>query len=85
MDLARRKIILTEDGSICLLDWDYAGFFPRFYEVAATLCFNDGHNYHVYPACLRKAVDDVIHLTDEEKQCVDLLMRARGASLRWQL
>ncbi|KAK9357782.1 hypothetical protein V1504DRAFT_436424 [Lipomyces starkeyi] len=33
LDLAPRNIIKLEDGSVCLLDWASAGFYPRFFEV----------------------------------------------------
>ena len=33
LDLARRNMILQPDGSICLLDWQSAGFYPRIFEI----------------------------------------------------
>jgi aminoglycoside phosphotransferase len=44
LDLCRRNTLMMEDGSICLLDWGYAGFFPRFYEVAAIEFYNDAYS-----------------------------------------
>lgn len=35
LDVAPRNILWQEDGSICLLDWEYAGFYPRVLEVCA--------------------------------------------------
>ena len=33
LDLARRNIILRADGSLTLLDWEHAGFYPRVFEI----------------------------------------------------
>lgn len=30
--VAPRNFILLQDGSLCLLDWTSAGFYPRFFE-----------------------------------------------------
>lgn len=35
LDIAPRNIIWKDDGSICLLDWATAGFYPRSFEFAA--------------------------------------------------
>jgi aminoglycoside phosphotransferase len=37
-DICRRNIICGNDGSICFLDWAYAGFYPRFFELATISC-----------------------------------------------
>lgn len=84
MDLCRRNLILTENDLLYLLDWDSAGFFPRFYEIASISCYTDSSVYRDSPSLL-EAVNDEIHLTDEEKHCTELLMRARAASLRYKL
>ncbi|KZF19911.1 kinase-like protein [Xylona heveae TC161] len=33
LDLVRRNILLLPDGKFCLLDWEYAGFYPRAFEI----------------------------------------------------
>ncbi|MCJ1437623.1 hypothetical protein MMC27_007010 [Xylographa pallens] len=33
LDIALRNILFLADGSICLLDWQSAGFYPRLFEV----------------------------------------------------
>lgn len=33
LDLALRNIVWLEDGSVCILDWAAAGFYPRFFEI----------------------------------------------------
>ena len=34
-DLAPRNIILLDDGSICFIDWAFAGFYPYIFEIYA--------------------------------------------------
>ena len=33
LDLARRNFLLLADGSFALLDWEYAGIYPRVFEI----------------------------------------------------
>lgn len=82
LDFCRRNIKLMEDNSICLLDWGHAGFFPRFYEVAAVSCYNDELPYI---ESLRQAIAKTMELSDREQECVKLLTRARALSLRYSL
>lgn len=35
LDIAPRNIIWQDDGSVCLLDWASAGFYPRIFEFCA--------------------------------------------------
>lgn len=81
-DFSCRNVLLMKDDSICLLDWDSAGFFPRFYEMAAISCYNDSPAYR---DGLMQAVSDAINPSVDEKDCIELLMRARAASLRYTL
>jgi hypothetical protein len=84
MDLVRRNIILGEDGtSIYLLDWAHAGFYPRFYELAALPCMSPYDEPYEKP--LIAAVESMMQLTDDEKRDMKLVHYARAATLRWQL
>ncbi|EGD99326.1 hypothetical protein TESG_06593 [Trichophyton tonsurans CBS 112818] len=78
MDLCRRNMVLKKDESICLLDWGYAGFYPRFYEMAAIRCGNDHYNTPLF-----EATSKAIPLTEEELRCMDLVIRAPDASFQW--
>ncbi|KAK2796103.1 hypothetical protein FQN52_000078 [Onygenales sp. PD_12] len=80
LDVCRRNIILMEDGSLCLLDWGFAGFLPRIYEVAAIEFYFDEHS-----EMFRQAVNETIVLTDQEKKDLVLIQRARAASMRCAL
>lgn len=80
LDLCRRNVIVTKNGTLCLLDWAYAGFYPRFYETAAINFYNDD-----FWKTFLDAVNETIALTDDEKRSMDLIMRARSANMRWLL
>ncbi|GKZ23607.1 hypothetical protein AbraIFM66951_009880 [Aspergillus brasiliensis] len=83
MDLVRRNMILGEDNkSIYLLDWAHAGFYPRFYELAALSCMSPYDEPYEKP--LIAAVEFMMQLTDDEKRDVKLVRYARAATLRWQ-
>ncbi|KUL90931.1 hypothetical protein ZTR_00746 [Talaromyces verruculosus] len=78
-----RNMILGEDGkSIYLLDWAHAGFYPRFYELAALPCM--GTYDEPYEKPLIAAVESMMQLTDDEKRDMKLVNYARAATLRWQ-
>ncbi|KAF3930171.1 hypothetical protein ABW19_dt0210164 [Dactylella cylindrospora] len=40
LDLAPRNLILKDDGSLYLLDWESAGWYPRYFELARLEIFN---------------------------------------------
>ncbi|TQB74584.1 hypothetical protein MPDQ_004433 [Monascus purpureus] len=83
MDLVRRNMILGEDKkSIYLLDWAHAGFYPRFYELAALPCMSPYDEPYEKP--LIAAVESMMQLTDDEKRDMKLIHYARAATLRWQ-
>lgn len=82
LDLCRRKIKLMGDNSMCLLDWGHAGFFPRSFEAAAASCVNDDATYG---KSLLQSITEIARLSDAEQACVDLLLRAGAASLRYLL
>ncbi|GES64912.1 hypothetical protein ATEIFO6365_0009040700 [Aspergillus terreus] len=80
-DICRRNIILEPDGSLCLVDWGFAGFYPRIFELAAI-------SYVVQNDAAFK--DPIIHefttllsLTDKEKQDIDRFRAVRSTNLRW--
>lgn len=85
LGLCRRNIKLMDDdnNTICLLDWGHAGFFPRFFEAAAASCMNDKNT--TYTVSLREAMEETARLTVGEQECVNLLLKARAASLRYIL
>lgn len=65
IQLCRRNIILKDDGaSLYLIDWGYAGFYPRFFEVAMISCMFPYDAAYEQP--LLQEIE-VIGLTDEEE------------------
>lgn len=91
LDFSRRNIKLTSDYNkktnsnypISLLDWGFAGFFPRCFKLASASCINDRD--YTYELCVIQAITDIMRPTEQEKIDVDLLKRARAASLRYTL
>lgn len=79
LDIAPRNFLLLQDGSICLLDWASAGFYPRVFE-GCVLRITRG---------LRDSFDEdaleLRGLTEEEGIQVDSMMRAYYNSVRFFL
>jgi aminoglycoside phosphotransferase len=80
LDLCSRNIMITEGDTICLLGWGHAGFFPRFFEIAAASCVDDED---AYAQDLLRAVRGVARPTEKDQECVGLLLKARPASSRY--
>ena len=80
LDVAPRNVLWQEDGSICLLDWEYAGFYPRVLEVCMQriLLGRDG-NFN------RILLEYMADLTDEEEVQANLIMRAYSNNQRYHL
>lgn len=82
-DICRRNLILEKDGSLCLVDWGYAGLYPHFFELATISCVLP------YDAVFEKPVicefEKLLGLTEHGKQDMKLALCVRGANLRWSL
>jgi len=65
LDLVPRNVLQLKDGSLCLLDWASAGFYPRFFEIC-TLRIN----------CPTSKILEVCHIDQKEKVQADLLEHA---------
>ena len=83
MDLCRRNMILEDNNRISLLDWGFAGLYPRFFEIASLSCLNPYDEPYEKP--LLQATAILLGLTEEEKRSIGLLQIARAASLRYTL
>lgn len=80
LDLTPRNIIWKDDGSICIIDWASAGFYPRFFEFAAQQYlegFEKKYN--------RLLLDSMAPLSDHEQAQSMAVMIARGNSERYAL
>ena len=81
LDIAPRNILWMNDGSICLLDWASAGFYPRCFELAAQrylLGFEKNFN--------QMLIDAIQPPLSEAEQAQSLSVRiARGNSERFTL
>ncbi|KAJ5633959.1 hypothetical protein N7528_001801 [Penicillium herquei] len=84
LDMCRRNIILEEDNkSLCLVDWDHAGLYPRFFEFAMIPCTfpYDG----TFEKPIMQELEKLTDSTDEEKKYITLVQCVRAANLRWIL
>ncbi|TVY19750.1 hypothetical protein LARI1_G002452 [Lachnellula arida] len=80
LDLAPRNIIWLPDGSVCLVDWASAGFYPRFFEVCLLKIMECSHgNYEL------TLIDRMEKLSEDEETQMRLLQRSfyNGIRLRW--
>jgi hypothetical protein len=77
LDLTPRNILWRDDGSICLLDWVTAGFYPRSFDFAALqyLLGFEGK-------CNQMVLDAMLPLSDDEQEQMMAVMIARGNSER---
>ncbi|KAJ5919076.1 hypothetical protein N7466_010019 [Penicillium verhagenii] len=80
-DICRRNIIMKEDGALTLLDWGYSGFYPRFFELATLSCVLP-YDKEFQPL-VKREFEEVLNLTDQEKQDMKFTLCVRGANLRW--
>ncbi|TVY90081.1 hypothetical protein LAWI1_G007131 [Lachnellula willkommii] len=82
LDLAPRNIIWLPDGSVCLVDWASAGFYPRFFEFCLLKIMECSHgNYEL------TLIDRMEKLSEDEQTQMVLLQRSfyNGIRLRWLL
>jgi len=78
LDIAPRNILQLPDGSLCLIDWATAGFYPKFFEVCM-LRINSGE-HEGFAESLLQSIEP---LTKEEETQVGLLIRSFQNSLRY--
>lgn len=78
LDIAPRNLLWLENGTMCLLDWASAGFYPRFFEICM-LMISDGMNGDFEPLLL----DSMEKLTSEESSQLGALMRSYGNGVRF--
>jgi serine/threonine protein kinase len=79
LDIAPRNFLLLQDGSICLLDWSSAGFYPRVLE-ECTLRITRG-----LEGSFRDDGLKLDGLTNEEEAQIELILRAYSNSVRFYL
>lgn len=88
LDLARRNLIMLPDETFCLLDWEYAGFYPRVFE---TYCLRFvGHigtaqwDYE-FSQTLESALDPEIGNQTEKERQIRMLDHVYRNNLRYCL
>ena len=80
LDIAPRNILQQEDGSIYLIDWESAGFYPRVLEVVMQRVFL-GRDNNFNQTLLEYTAD----LTDQEEVQAGLIMRAYSNNQKYHL
>lgn len=86
MDLSRRNIILR-DGFFYLLDWEYAGFYPRELEKFCILFIGQKEDYS-YAYGLSKALDSVYRkagMEIDDEPIIGLLDQVYKNNLKYSL
>jgi hypothetical protein len=83
MDLCRRNIILRDDDTISLVNWNDAGLYPRFFEVGVLSYLNPW--YGPFDIRLQEDATTLLGLTEEEERLMGLLGIVRSINLRAQL
>lgn len=78
LDVAPRNILWQEDGTICLLDWECAGFYPRILEVCAQrIIFGMDGEFN------RILLEYMPGLTEDEEVQAKLIMQAYSNEQRY--
>ena len=78
LDIAPRNILVLEDGSLCLIDWDSAVFYPRLFERAALeMNVRKGDDF------VTKLLGLLDELDEAEKSQVQLLRRAHFLQIKY--
>lgn len=76
MDLTCRNLLWSEGNPPCLLDWEHAGFYPRFFEKCSQ-------------EILARSVDGNIvasmDLSDAEEEQASLVLEAFANDMRYVL
>jgi thiamine kinase-like enzyme len=78
LDLAPRNMIRLEDGSLCLLDWKSAGFYPRFFEVCILSIAEYTHGQYELDL-----ISWMAELTEDEEAQMSLLKRSMHNGMKY--
>ncbi len=80
LDIAPRNILWLNNGSICFLDWESAGFYPRSFEFCGQYCIfgKDGKFNHLLLEGMEK-------LSDEEQAHIEPMGIAYRRKVKYNL
>lgn len=81
--LGRRNVVLGDDDTISIFNWNHAGLYPRFFEITTISNLNPWFTPYDNP--LEEVTTTLLGLTEEEKRLMDLLRVVRSFNLRQQL
>lgn len=80
LDIYPPNILWLQDGSMCLLDWESAGFYPRLFEVCLQRI-----NFGKHGEFNRLILESMSPLTKEEEAQAELILRAYSNGQRFYL
>lgn len=80
LDIAPRNILWLEDDSFCLLDWESAGFYPRFFETCVQRV-----NYMKDGDFNRLLLESMEGLNEKEETDTTLILQACNHMTRFHL
>lgn len=87
LDLSYRNIIILSDESFCLLDWEFAGFYPRVFEKYCILFLAQKEDYR-YAKKLADSLDSVYRksgMNVDDQHLIGFLDRVYRNNLKYDL
>jgi len=61
-----RNIMLGSDGRVWLVDWEYAGFYPRWFEYAGMMAYKG-----IYPSSWTSVIPSIAGNYESQMQFLD--------------
>lgn len=80
LDIAPRNILWLDDNSFCLVDWESAGFYPRFFEICVQRV-----NYRKDGDFNRLLLESMEGLNEKEEADAMLILQACNHMMRFHL
>jgi thiamine kinase-like enzyme len=65
-DLSMRNIMLGSDGHVWLIDWEYAEFYPRWFEYASMMAYKG-----IYPSSWTSVIPSIAGNYESQTQFLD--------------
>ena len=80
LDIAPRNLIITGDGSLCLLDWGSAGYYPKVFEICSQHIM--GPDDHLFNEHILAIIGE---LSPDELAQKDAILRVWANELKYSL
>lgn len=85
LDLARRNMIRRDDNSLCILDWESAGYYPASFQLASFhyLCDSCDETDKVFFQGVLAGLGMELSLDHEDNKEIRKVLRVQAASIRF--